>query len=139
MNTKTVQVVVRGRHLPGRSCGSWSDVHVGLGIGERAEGLVPADTEAAEWVTEVEVIPTDAGLDYRGPAVNGRRGERFFYLTWGELRDGRFLMFRRAKIMLADVISDPSVCDVAVDVDLTDERGLPRCARVKAPLVHPAG
>jgi hypothetical protein len=38
--------------------------------------------------------------------VQGRPGARFVYLTWGDVaEDGSFTMFRRAKLMLADLES----------------------------------
>ena len=41
---------------------------------------------------------------FRGPAVHGKRGERFLYLTWGDVGPaGEFAMFRRAKLMFADI------------------------------------
>ena len=44
-------------------------------------------------------------------------------------------MFRRAKLMLADV-PDPRLPEVTVRVDLTDECGMPRCARLRASCDH---
>jgi hypothetical protein len=43
-------------------------------------------------------------------------------------------MFRRAKLMLADLPAD--VDEVTVDVDLTDEHGMPRCARLRPPAIR---
>jgi hypothetical protein len=67
--------------------------------------------------------------------VQGRRGARFVYLTWGDVdADGSFTMFRRAKLMLADL--EPLVAEtdqVVARVDLTDESGGPRCARLRPP------
>ncbi|MCW2835348.1 MAG: hypothetical protein JWN68_3301 [Nocardioides sp.] len=57
--------------------------------------------------------------------VQGKRGERFIYLTWLEGPDAT--MFRRAKLMLAGAPEAPSV---TAHVNLTDEWGLPRCARL---------
>ncbi len=71
--------------------------------------------------------------DFSGPAVHGRRGERFLYLTWGEYDGHEFSMFRRAKLMLADV---PVADEVVADVDLTDESGLPCCARLHEPVIR---
>ena len=85
---------------------------------------MPGDQERAEWTTEVVVVDGD----FRGPAVQGRKGDRFVYLTWGTLVGGTFTMFRRAKLMLADLPSDVDL--VTVTIDLTDERGMPRCARL---------
>ena len=90
----------------------------------------PADAAKAGWEVDVEVVERDGDRDFRGPAVQGKRGERFVYLTWGEVRDGTFSMFRRAKLMLDDV-PDPAVETVVARVDLTDECGMPRCARLR--------
>ena len=74
--------------------------------------------------------------------MHGRRGERFVYLTWGDVAaDGSFHMFRRAKLMLGDVepvllrTAEESGAPLVADVELTDERGGPRCARVVAPAI----
>jgi hypothetical protein len=59
----------------------------------------------------------------RGP------GARFVYLTWGDVAaDGSFTMFRRAKLKHAD-----DTWQVIARVDLTDECGGPRCARLRPP------
>ena len=84
---------------------------------------------------DVELVERDGERDFRGPAVQGRRGERFVYLTWGEVRDGTFSMFRRAKLMLDDV-PDSAGEIVTARVDLTDECGMPRCARLRAPALE---
>lgn len=120
--------------MPGRRCGSHDNVHVGLQVGSRPEGLVAGDAIEAEWSTEVRVICHDDGRDFRGPAVHGKRGERFLYLTWGEC-DGRdFAMFRRAKLMLDDLPADSG--EVTVHVSLTDRHGMPSCARLRDPAVR---
>lgn len=127
-----MRLVIEGWNLPGRDCGSYHDIHVGTQLRRDPSGLVPGDATAARWEVDVDVLERDGGRDFRGPAVQGRRGERFVYLTWGELRDGRFTMFRRAKLMLLDV-PDPERPSVTARVDLTDECGMPRCARLRAP------
>jgi hypothetical protein len=125
-------LVIEGHHLPGRRCGSYDDIHVGLQVRRDPAELVRGDAHAARWQVDVEALDKDGGVDFRGPAVQGRRGERFVYLTWGELRDDTFTMFRRAKLMLADV-PDPRRHSVTARVDLTDEHGMPRCARLRPP------
>src|SRR4051794_20563612 len=129
-----MRVVIRGHRLPGRQCGGHRNVHVGLQVGSRPEGLVPGDADSAEWAAEIRVIDVDDHRDFRGPAVHGKRGERFLYLTWGEVDGSEFAMFRRAKLMLADLPSDRDAA--VVDVDLTDENGLPCCARLREPSVR---
>lgn len=125
-----MRLVIRGHHLPGRDCGPYHDVHVGLQVRRDPLGLVPGDADGAEWVVDIR---TDDG-DFRGPAVQGRKGERFVYLTWGSRSGGGFTMFRRAKLMLDDL---PRGADeVTVEVDLTDDDGMPRCARLRPPAIR---
>lgn len=125
-----MRLLIRGHHLPGRRCGPYDDVHVGLQVRRDPEGLVPGDADRAEWVVDIR---TDDD-DFRGPAVQGRRGDRFVYLTWGTCTDGSFVMFRRAKLMLADLPRGAE--EVTVDVHLTDDRGMPRCARLRPPVIR---
>lgn len=125
-----MRLLIRGHRLPGLTCGPYPNVHVGIQVRSEPAALVPADAAAAEWTAEISTVDGD----FRGPAVQGRKGERFVYLTWGTVADGSFSMFRRAKLMLADL---PAGADqVTVDVDLTDEQGMPRCARLRPPALR---
>jgi hypothetical protein len=143
--TGAVNIVIRGHHLPGRdfryAAVPIHNVHVAVQVGDAPEGLVRADAKTAEWTVDVRVeVDDEGGFDFGGPAVHGRRGERFLYLTWGELGEDRsFTMFRRAKLVLGDV-DTTLVAEARRDgralvatVDLTDEHGGPRCARVGPP------
>ena len=98
-----MRLVIEGTNLPGRTCGSHSNIHVGVQLRREPAELVAADAPHARWAVDVEVVERDGDRDFGGPAVQGRRGERFIYLTWGEVRDGTFSMFRRAKLMLDGV------------------------------------
>jgi hypothetical protein len=142
-----VQVSIRGVNLPGRLfCrpdGSMMDnVHVGVQIRRAPEQLVKADSSEARWHIDVDVVESAGEFDFRGPVVHGNRGERFLYLTWGNVGlNNEFEMFRRAKLMLNRV--DPDIIRSAVDagqlharVDLTGGDGGPRCARVDAPAIE---
>ena len=140
-----MRLTVRGHHLPGRKFVSEGkllrNVYVGVQVRSEPVDLVPADATSATWEVSVRVADTDGTLDFFGPAVHGKRGERFLYLTWGDLgEDGSFAMFRRAKLMLDRV--DPELVRAAhrgsglvATVDLTDERQGPRCARVDPPAI----
>jgi uncharacterized protein DUF5990 len=140
-----VRVTIRGHNLPGRQfhagdC-NYDNVHVGVQERRDAVDLVRGDATSATWDVDVRVeVGADGALDFRGPAVQGKRGERFVYLTWGNVgADGSFEMFRRAKLMLNRV--DPQLLRGAqhegkrlvATVDLTDSRGGPRCARLDPP------
>ncbi len=103
---KGVRITIRGRHLPGRQFCEGDDrrdnVHVAVQERRDPVGLVPGDAKSATWDVDVDVVADDDGvLDFRGPAVQGKRGERFVYLTWGNVSpSGEFDMFRRAKLLL---------------------------------------
>jgi len=142
-----VRIEIRGFHPPGRSfCrpdGSMMEnVHVGVQLRREPSELVPGDHADPTWDVDVDLVHRDGCLDFRGPAVQGKRGHRFVYLTWGNVgADGSFEMFRRAKLMLDRI--DPELVDAAVAggglaarVDLTDDRGGPRCARVDPPAIE---
>lgn len=136
-----------GTELPGRTfCEPdgtpLPDVRVGIQVRSEPDGLVPGDALEARWHLDVETfLDRDGELDFRGAAVHGKRGDRFLYLTWGNVGDdGAFRMFRRAKLMLNRV--EARLVEAAANgnplvatVQLTDERGGPRCARVDPPAI----
>ncbi len=137
-------VRIEGHDLPGRrfmSAGQLLEhVHVAVQVRSEPDGLVPGDAASATWEVYVRVVEVDDDLDFRGPAVHGAKGQRFLYLTWGDVpTEGTFAMFRRAKLMLGDVDpalvhrADSSGRPLVASVDLTDEKGCPRCARVHPP------
>ena len=138
--------MITGVHLPGRvfcrpDATVMENVHVGVQVRRDPAQLVRADQREAHWDIDVEIVRKDGVVDFRGPAVQGRRGERFIYLTWGDVgSDEGFEMFRRAKLMLGQV--EPELLESALVtgclsaiVDLTGEDGGPRCARVDPPAV----
>ena len=133
----TTSIAIRGFNPPGRRFAradgsTMENVHVGVQVRRDPWALARGDATAPSWDVEIELVTVDGDTDFRGPAVQGRRGERFVYLTWGEYDGERFEMFRRAKLMLADV-PDPSAGEVVARVHLTDEQGMPRCARLHPP------
>ena len=142
-----MQVIITGVNLPGRvfcrpDGSPLENVHVGVQLRRDPAQLVRADATEARWELDVDVVDKDGLLDFRGPAVQGKRGERFIYLTWGNVdATNGFEMFRRAKLMLDRI--DPELMEsaardgrLAATVDLTDDRGGPRCARVDPPALE---
>ena len=142
-----MQISLVGTNLPGREfCrpdGSlMTNVHVGIQIGREPADLVRADVSEARWDIDVDVVVHEGQTDFRGAAVQGKRGERFLYLTWGEVRPtSAFEMFRRAKLMLNRI--DPTMLEQAIadhqllgTIDLTGSDGGPRCARVDPPAIQ---
>lgn len=142
-----MRLQIVGRTLPGRDCGANGDfpgyinVHVGVQRKNRPGELLdlhPGDATQAIWTLDCTVD----GTDVRGPYIQGPPGGRFVYLSWGSVDGGgQFTMFRRAKLMLADVPAD--VLESAAQtglliatVELTDAKGNPVCARVRPPQIR---
>ena len=147
-----MQLRIEGSDLPGRDCPPGGDrfpgyTNVHVAVQRRVKpgellGLTPGDAPSASWTVECAAKSAAGGFDVTGPYVQGRPGERFLYLSWGAVgADGTFEMFRRAKLMLADVDTEilaaavRSGCLVA-RLPLTDAKGNPICARVRPPVVQ---
>ena len=135
-------VEVRGTNLPGRRFDGYENVHVGVQWKSDVVDLVAGDAEAATWTFEVAVRDGEP-VDFGGPYVHGKKGDRFLYLSWGTVAagGGGFTMFRRAKLMLAAV--DPGLVEEADQpgarlvcrLGLTGGDGGPVCAARRPPHV----
>jgi hypothetical protein len=147
----SVTIRIQGYELPGLRCAglpgpakpAYEAVHVGVQRRREVVDLVPGDAAEARWDLQVEVAPgRDGGLDFRGPWVHGKPGERFLYLSWGELgSEGQFSMFRRAKLWLGTIGTEQlqqaieTGAVVEGRLSLTGRRGGPLCASVRPPLI----
>ena len=82
-------------------CDGRHDIRVALQTKVGHIAGTPAGPDALAWTTEVTVkAGPDGAPDFAGPAVHGKRGERFFYLSWSSEKSGHREMFRRIKIHL---------------------------------------
>jgi hypothetical protein len=134
---------IEAHTLPGSVCDAYHDVRVTLDAGGTSVEF-GGDAPSATWETEIRAVANDDGIDLRGPAVRGPRGERFVYLVWtGRLDDQPSAMFRRAKLQLGAI--PPDVLQAAIGgvlvgrLGLTDGRGMPRCAAVRPPFIEWSG
>ena len=138
-----MQIRIVGTQLPGRDCGAgddfpgYSNIHVGVQRKNSRDELLDlhrGDAPSATWTLDCSVD----GTDVRGPHIQGGPGQRFIYLSWGSVDgDGHFTMFRRAKLMLADVLAAAAASGTLVGtLGLTDAKGHPLCARVQPPQIH---
>ncbi|MBC3840635.1 monooxygenase [Streptacidiphilus sp. 4-A2] len=140
---------IEGHTLPGRHCGPGPDfpgvsgIEVAVQRKDRPAELLdpqPGDALTATW-TLTCTFTADGEL--RGPYVHNRLGGRFVYLSWVGSLPGEegTRMFRRAKLMLADVpsgvLADARRHGVLVGrLALTDAKGNPVCGRVVPPAVE---
>ncbi|GAA0530202.1 hypothetical protein GCM10010172_08670 [Paractinoplanes ferrugineus] len=141
-----MRIRIEGRDLPGARVGPVADelrlrnVHVGVQRKSAVVARVPASAPHATWEIDVAGREVDGLLDVGGPFVHGRPGARFLYLSWGNVSDSGFEMFRRAKLLFGDIptgllrrlFDDPSTALIGT-LGLTDPLGEPRCARVRPP------
>jgi hypothetical protein len=146
-----MRIRIEGKKLPGRhSAGGgnfpgYDNIHVGIQRRNRPEDVVDlfaADSPAAVWTFDATVVAGLPEPDIRGPYIQGSPGQRFIYLSWGTVDpESRFTMFRRAKLMLADIAPDivaaaQNLGQLTARLTLTDAKGHPVCARVKPPAVQ---
>jgi hypothetical protein len=139
------EIIVRiiATRLPGRSCGHYSDLAVGLveKVGCAPKELTPADAREVRWETTIEVRAGDGAPAFRGRAVNGPPHERFLYLTWiGRVGGAAPAMFRRAKLRLdavpVAVLEDSLESGLLVGrLELTARDGMPVAASVRPPAI----
>ena len=145
-----MDVRIVGVELPGRTCADprpggleYENVHVGVQRRRDVVDLVPGDASDAEWNLTVDTITKDGALDVRGPFVQGKRGDRFLYLSWGTVDAAdQFEMFRRAKLMF-DAVPDELLRSAQAPghrlvgtVNMTHDDGMPRCAAVRPPVIE---
>lgn len=139
----TAQLRIIGRRLPGSSWSGRSGIHVGVQRGTEVVGLVTADAADAVFDIDIEIVTSaDNDVDFRGPYVHGRRGERCIYLDWVEVDDaGAATVFRRLKLHLTPLLEQlspqqlGSVQRLQAVLELTDTRGRPLAASVRPPWV----
>lgn len=142
MEKLPIATKIVGHKLPGRRCGGWDAVHLGIQRGREVVGSVPVDVTEVRFDLTLDVIVGDDGgaADFRGPYVQGTRGARFFYLSWGQIgEDSAFAMFARVKLPLpaldADALARLKTGDTPLTalVELSDARGRPVTASLRAP------
>lgn len=125
--------------MPGATFGD-EPIYLGIQRGEEVLGLVPGDREGAVFEPEFRVSQQANGApNFLGPYAKGTPAERFFYLSWGAKGvGGGTTMFRRAKIHLNHLTWDrveaaaESGEPITVTLSMTDKRGEPRCASIRA-------
>ncbi len=113
------------------------DIQVELQV---RDGLEPGVHEGGTrwvWTTPITLKPLpDGSVDFAGPAVSGKRGERFFYLSWSSRTIHGRDRFRRTKIQLRELTSDQTAGllkrggTITARVSALARDGGPACATV---------
>ncbi len=136
-----LNIKIVGERLPGRTFCEHANVHIGVQRGDEVVQIQPADQPSVRFAFGIVLRETDDGLDFRSPFVHGKPGDRFFYLSWGDVGgDGTFSMFRRAKLMLSALPPGLVIADRTGTLEgylsLTDAKGGPLCAAVRPPTIN---
>jgi len=114
---------------------------VGVQRNQDVEQMSKTSGETVDFSILIDLIDTPDGIDFRGPYVHGRKGERFLYVCWGSIEsDGEFQRIARTKLMLGDVETElldsaKSGSTLEATVVATDDRGQLRTGRVRPPAV----
>lgn len=138
-DSQTFEIRIHGENLPGATFGEYSEVRVGIQKGEEVEQDVPGDADSTVFVARLQVKrhAKDGRPMFSGPYVFGHSTGKFMYLSWGEWKEGKWEMFRRAKIPLHLLDWDPIMKaidygqPVELALSLTDEKGGPACGGLK--------
>lgn len=135
---KEITIQLRCRNFPGRSFETHNHVHLGV---QRKEDIVegtPGDADYKVFNLPVFIQEkTDGTPDFKGDFVHGKLGDRFLYLVWFDMKAGRNVMFRRAKIKLQHLTWEdinPALSgqtSITAEMFLTDKKGGPVCASLK--------
>ena len=136
-----LNVRIVGERLPGRNFGEHANVHIGVQRRQEVVQIQPADAPSVKFAFGIVLRELeDGGLDFRSPFVHGKPGDRFFYLSWGDVADdGTFTMFRRAKLLLAALpqgMVTAKTGSIEGYLSLTDAKGGPLCAAVRPPTIN---
>ncbi len=114
----------------------------GMQRGRSIHAPLPADRTAA-FEFEIEVGPGRSGrLDFRGPFVHGRPGDRFLYLWWGPAGTEQGAPLARAKLKLGQVATDlldrcrDDGSVLVAELMATDDRGRPASGTIREPGVR---
>jgi hypothetical protein len=148
----TIEVVCR--HLPGicfidrqnPGAEKREPVYLGIQKGNEVIEAVPADRKQVIFRPKFKIAKQpDGSPNFLGPFAKGTPQERFFYLSWGVMdKEGRFRMFRRAKIHLNHLkwnhlgAALNKNAPLKVVIDMTGHKGDPICGsiRIRKPMIE---
>ncbi len=133
----TIEVVCI--ELPGIRFADYEPVYLGIQEGVEVIEAVPGDTKRAVFNPVFRIgKQVDGSPNFLGPFAQGPAQHRFFYLSWGVMReDLRFEMFRRAKIHLSHLRwehiqkATSQGTPLEVTLKLTGTKGDPVCGSLR--------
>jgi hypothetical protein len=140
MSTQNVTIMLVCTHFPGCSFDGCDDLQVGLqtgrGQGNRIIDAVPGDSTEARFTVDLQARRAEDTVDFSGPLVQGRPGERFLYLTWISAAHPQNPL-RRVKVPLQQLSwDDLQNGQVVAHLRMTGADGSPLAATPKSPALR---
>ena len=134
-----VTLLIHCWHLPGLTFEHQSDIRLGIQKGKAVIDEVPGDTNGVTFEAALRVGRNpDGAPNFLGQYAHGTPDDRFLYLSWSGVSNGRRAMFRRAKLRLRTIdwpMIDQAIANgrpLEVTVDMTGKRGGPACATLES-------
>lgn len=140
MSEQTVEISIVCVNLPGRKFGALDGVRLGVQKGTEVIEDVSGDAKTVTFLCPLRIgnARGKSAPNFLGPYSQGKVGERFIYLSWGDRMHGIWAQFRRAKLMLNHLTWDNIEKSIStgepieVIVQMTDRKGEPVCATLRA-------
>jgi hypothetical protein len=140
VHSKEIQIQIICQHLPGSQFKKRMGIRLGIQKGKMVIDDVGADASSANFTAALRVVQNmeTGAFNFMGPFAQGSPQERFIYLCWGERKNDSWEGFSRAKLQLRPIDSDvveralANGTPIQVVIDMTDAKGGPLCASIKA-------
>ncbi|MCB0519144.1 MAG: hypothetical protein H6577_05550 [Lewinellaceae bacterium] len=136
---KEITIQLHCKAFPGKAFGTFSNVHLGIQKGKETVEETSCATVSKVFNLPIFIKEDKEGRpDFSGEFVHGKLGDRFLYLVWFEKEEWGKTMFRRGKIKLQHLTWEriqaaiAAQKPIATEVFLTDKKGGPVCATLKA-------
>jgi len=140
MSDQGITIQLKCINLPGLEFDGRTAVRLGIQKGKDVIEDVPGNARNVTFKCDFRVEKNaDTGKpNFLGPYAQGTPQERFIYLCWGERKGEMWNGFRRAKVHLKDIgwktveQALSSGKPIKAVINMTDKKGGPLCASVKA-------
>jgi hypothetical protein len=135
-----ISIRIHAQNMPSAWCREHGVSHLGISRAKEVVDAVSTEESEAEFHLGVDAVRKPDGIDFRGPYVFGRRGERFLYLNWGRPSDAGWSGEGGGRVKLQLLAIDAALIESALDggvlvadLDLSNAKGGPVYATVRAP------
>ncbi len=130
-------------NFPGLPFEGRAAIYLGIQFKQDILDETPINVQQKIFKVEIKVTEGKGGLpNFTGPFVFGKTGDKFLYLVWFMKTSKGNERFRRAKIKLNELSWEQIKAAISkqsplrAQINLTDAKGGPICASLKAPYIQ---